>query len=118
MRYTIILKKVIKEVIGLITIVLFIYTCTKIGSASNRKGAAVLEHMSVNTAVGFGTPAQTTGYHPLLPRHGLTERSPDKRKPGSGSYSAAWYTPGSYRDIGSHSPDLRAGDQATGIVIK
>jgi len=45
MRHTIILKKVIKEVIGLIVIVLFIYTCTKSRSVINHKKAAANENI-------------------------------------------------------------------------
>ena len=41
MKHTILLKKVIKEIIGLISIVLIIYTCTKIRTVADHKRAAV-----------------------------------------------------------------------------
>ncbi|WP_158085282.1 hypothetical protein [Niastella vici] len=41
MKYTIILKKVIKEIVGLVSIVLFIYTCTKFRTVAVHKRAAV-----------------------------------------------------------------------------
>ena len=64
MRYTIIVKKVIREIVGLITIVLFIYTCTKVRTTAGRKKAAAHETIDTGTAVGFGWPVQIAGYHP------------------------------------------------------
>lgn len=63
MRYTIIVKKVIREIVGLITIVLFIYTCTKVRSTAGRKKAAAHDTIHTGTAVGFGWPVQIAGYH-------------------------------------------------------
>jgi hypothetical protein len=63
MRYTIIVKKVIREIVGLITIVLFIYTCTKVRTTASRKKAAALNTIHTGTAVGFGWPVQLAGYH-------------------------------------------------------
>ena len=107
MRYTIIVKKVIREIVGLITIVLFIYTCTKIRASANHKRAAANDTMSTGTAVGFGWPVQLTGYHPLLPRHGL----PGKRIFGTTSRSAANWSPVTR----SYSAHLGAGDQVTWV---
>jgi hypothetical protein len=93
MKYTILLRKVIKEVIGLITIVLFIYTCTKIRSAPGHKRAAAKDSISTGMAVGFGRPVQITGYHPLLLRHGLSEQAYRKRTSGTVSQSiGSWNT--------------------------
>jgi hypothetical protein len=43
MKYTIVLRKLLKELIGIITIVLFVYTCTKIRLAADHKKAAAHE---------------------------------------------------------------------------
>ncbi|THU40056.1 hypothetical protein FAM09_09230 [Niastella caeni] len=100
MKYTVVVNKVIKEIIGLITIVLFIYTCTKIRAVSSHKRAAAYDTIETSTAVGFEWPAQTMGYHPLLPRHGLpapySKRaagtgSADNWQPVTGSYPAYMY---------------------------
>jgi hypothetical protein len=64
MRYTIIVKKVIREIVGLITIVLFIYTCTKVRTTTGRKKAAAHDTIHTSTAVGFGWPLQIAGNHP------------------------------------------------------
>lgn len=72
MKYTIVVKKVIREVVGLITIVLFIYTCTKMRSAATHRRAGGNDTIRANTASVFEWPGQTTGHHPLLPRHSLT----------------------------------------------
>jgi hypothetical protein len=67
MRYTIIVKKVIREIIGLIMIVLFIYTCTKVRTTAGRKKAAAHETIHTGTAVGFEWPVQIAGYHSCYP---------------------------------------------------
>jgi hypothetical protein len=64
MRYTIIVKKVIREIVGLITIVLFIYTCTKVRTTAGRKKAAAHDTIQTGTAVGFGWPVQIARFHP------------------------------------------------------
>ena len=72
MNYTIVVKKVIREVIGIITIVLFIYTCTKIRSTAGHSKAVNHDTVSANATVQLGWPVQTTGYHPLMSRSILT----------------------------------------------
>jgi hypothetical protein len=64
MKYTILLQKVIKEVIGLVTIVLFIYTCTKVRTTVGRKKGAAIDTIHTGTSVGFGWPVQIAGYDP------------------------------------------------------
>jgi hypothetical protein len=75
MRYTIIVKKVIREIVGLITIVLFIYTCTKVRTTAGRKRAAAHETIYTGTAVGFEWPVQIAGYHPCNPGFLIKEHS-------------------------------------------
>jgi hypothetical protein len=75
MRYTIIVKKVIREIVGLITIVLFIYTCTKVRTTAGHKKAAVHDTIHTGTAVGFGWPVQIAGYHPCYPNLMIKEHS-------------------------------------------
>src|SRR5688572_28635350 len=75
MRYTIIVKKVIREIVGLITIVLFIYTCTKVRATAGRKRAAAHDTIHTGTAVGFGWPVQIAGYHPCYPGLMIKEQS-------------------------------------------
>ncbi|HEX6429266.1 MAG TPA: hypothetical protein VF008_16330 [Niastella sp.] len=111
MRYTIILKKVIREIVGLITIVLFIYTCTKIRTTAGRKKAADHATIHTGTVVGFGWPLQITGYHPLLPRHGLPGQ-PYKRTFGAVSKSTA-----SWSFVTCPYPaNMGAGDQVTRVI--
>ena len=64
MKYTIIVKKVIREIVGLITIVLFIYTCTKVRTTASRKKAAAHNTIQTGTTVGFGWPVQIARFHP------------------------------------------------------
>jgi hypothetical protein len=65
MKHTILLKKVIREVIGLITIVLFIYTCTKVTSAAVRKRIANNDTISTNAASEFEWPLKPFGLHEM-----------------------------------------------------
>jgi hypothetical protein len=72
MKYTIVVKKVIREVIGIITIVLFIYTCTKIRSAAGPTGTVNHDSAGSNATVQLGWPVQPTGHYPLMSRPILT----------------------------------------------
>jgi hypothetical protein len=72
MKYTIVVKKVIREVIGIITIVLFIYTCTKIRSAAGHTGTINHDTVGANATVQSEWPVEPTGSHPLTSRPILT----------------------------------------------
>ena len=60
MKYTMLFKKVIREVIGLITIVLFIYTCTKIKSVAVHRKTG-----SYKTLSAIITPPQALLHVPV-----------------------------------------------------
>ena len=111
MNYTIIAKKVLREVIGIITIVLFIYTCTKIRSAAGSKRDAAGDRVSTSTAVGVSWPVQAKGYYPLLPRHGLPQPSGSKKATGSTGRN----TTARHAATGTYSPYMGAGDQVSRV---
>ena len=57
MNYTIVIKKVIREIIGIISIVLFIYTCTKIRTVAARRQAVKSDTATISW------PVRTAAYH-------------------------------------------------------
>ena len=79
MKYIIIVKKVIREIVGLITIILFIYTCTKVRSASGQPRSANNDTASTNAATGLNWPVQFAGYSPVAPDFAIPKIQ-DKRK--------------------------------------
>jgi len=111
MKYTVILKKAIKEIIGLMSIVLFIYTCTKMKLVAGHKRAAVPDTINTGTAVGFGWP-QSREYHPLLPRHGLPQRPYINTVSGRAARNAATGHPAA----GAYKVNMGAGDQAAWLT--
>jgi len=68
MKYIIVVKKVLREVIGLITIVLFIYTCTKIRSVAGHTITVNHDNAGANATAELEWPAEP----PLMARPILT----------------------------------------------
>jgi len=66
MKYTIVVKKVLREVIGIITIVLFIYTCTKIRSVTGHTGTVNHNAVGANTTVQLEWPADPLMARPIF----------------------------------------------------
>jgi hypothetical protein len=72
MNYTIVVKTVIREVIGIITIVLFIYTYTKIKSSAGHSRTINHDTVGASATVQSGWSEETAEQYPLMSRPILT----------------------------------------------